>query len=232
MHGLVIRYLSFFLVLLTAMYAEAQNVKATGEPQRLIIIGASYAGGWQEPALPNYVVTNKGVGGEETHQVRARFERDVVAQKPDAVLIWGHINNIHRAPAGGMQSVLEKAKADYVDMIARARANGIRVFVGTEVTMIEAHGVVNRIVAFVNRMRGRQSYAAGINIQVRALNDWLRSYAQQQGLQVLDFEKVFDDGDGFRKSEYTSDDGSHISAEGYAALTSYARSRLGAAGAR
>jgi lysophospholipase L1-like esterase len=232
MYGPLVRYLSFFLVLLTAIHAEAQNVSGTDEPRRLIIIGASYAAGWKEPKLPNYVVTNKGVGGEETHQVRARFERDVLALKPDAVIIWGHINNIHRAPQGAMASVLEKAKADYIDMITRARASGIKVIVGTEVPMVEALGVVNRIVAFINRVQGKQSYAAGINAQVRAQNEWLRGYARQQGLQVLDLEKVFDDGEGFRRREYTSADGSHISAAGYAALTAYAQSQLGAQGSR
>ena len=48
---------------------------------------------------------------------------------------------------------------------------------------------------------------------------------------MLDIEKLFDDGEGFRKTEYTADDGSHISADGYAALTAYVRqTRLTAEG--
>ena len=51
-------------------------------------------------------------------------------------------------------------------------------------------------------------------------------YARAEKLQVLDIEKLFDDGDGFRKTEYTRGDGTHISDEGYAALTAYAQKEL------
>lgn len=206
--------------------AEASTVNAEKKQARLVVIGASYAGSWEQPDLPGYEVINKGVGGEETHQVRARFERDAIALNPRAVLIWGHINNIHRAPPGGMAQAVEKARADYVHMASRARAEGVRVILATEVTLSEAVGFMNRVAAFVGRLRGKQGYNARINEQVRALNEWLRAYARKEGLQLLDFEKVFDDGRGFRKVKYTTDDGSHISKEGYDALTAYARTQL------
>ena len=54
----------------------------------LVILGASYAYGWGTPALPGYDrVINRGVGGEETGDMLKRFAADVVAAKPDAVLI-------------------------------------------------------------------------------------------------------------------------------------------------
>lgn len=201
-------------------------MSVSGGPQRLVIIGASYAGEWEQPALPGYTVSNKGVGGEDSRQVRARFERDVLAQKPDAVIIWGYINNIHRAPAGGMDSAVAKVQEDYVDMVSRGEANGIKVILATEVTLSEAVGFGNRIAALLSRLQGKQGYNAGVNAQVRRLNEWLKGYARQRGLQVLDFEKVLDDGRGFREVEYSSDDGTHISREGYAALTAYAQSQM------
>lgn len=209
--------------------AESVGASSVGSEQkqaRLVIIGASYARSWKHPELPGYEIVNKGVAGEETHQVRARFERDALALRPQVVLIWGHINNIHRAPAGGMAQTIEKAKADYGEMVERARAQGVRVVLATEVTLSEAVGFMNQLAAFVGRLRGKQGYNARINEQVRMLNEWLRAYARKEGLQLLDFEKIFDDGRGFRKIEYTTDDGSHISKEGYDALTAYARAQL------
>lgn len=224
MYRLVNRCLVLLLMLGATLGAEAQGVKAENQ-QRLIVMGASYAAGWKEPALPGFSVTNKGVGGEDTTQVRARFERDVLAAKPHTVLLWGHINNVHRA-GGNMPAAIERVKADYVAMIEAARGAGIEVIIGTEVTMSEAVGLVNRAVAFVNRLRGNRGYSAGVNEQVRVLNEWLRSYARGQGLRVLDFERVFDDGEGFRKLEYSQEDGSHITQAGYDALTRYARGEL------
>jgi lysophospholipase L1-like esterase len=223
---LTVAWLLGFVALAPAAQGRVETVRTASDAERLVIIGASYAGSWKAPALPGFEVINKGVAGEETHQVRARFERDALALKPASVLIWGHINNIHRAPGGDYASAIERAKADYVDMISRARNAGVRVVLATEVTLSEAVGWIDRAVAFVGRLRGKQGYNARINEQVRILNDWLRTYARQQGIELLDFEKVFDDGAGFRKREYTTEDGSHISKEGYTALTAYARSHL------
>jgi lysophospholipase L1-like esterase len=197
---------------------------APGDPV-LVIAGASYAKSWGKPRLPGYEVVNTGKGGDETQQVLARFD-EVLAAKPAAVILWGHINNIHRAPAGQMEAAKERAKANFREMIDRARSNGIVVIIGTEVTLSEAVGFMNRLAAFVGSLRGKEGYAAKINKEVRAVNEWLRGYARQNNLQVLDFEKVFDDGEGFRRTEFTDDDGTHITKEGYAALTKYAASEL------
>jgi lysophospholipase L1-like esterase len=205
---------------------DSPKVKQVSSTATLVLAGASYVGGWKEPALPGYKVVNRGAGGEETHQVLARFDRDVIAAKPAAVMIWGHINNVHRSQPGAIETTKEKAKADYREMVQRARANGIDVILATEVTLSEAVGLTNRMMAFVNNLRGKQNYSAWVNEHTRDLNAWLRTYAKEQGLPLWDFEKVFDDGKGFRKLEYSSDDGTHISPAGYAALTTYAQAQL------
>jgi lysophospholipase L1-like esterase len=187
---------------------------------------ASYVGGWKTPSLPGYAIVNKGISGEETSQVLARFQRDAIELKPSAVLIWGHINNIHRGDRNAMDKVREKAIADYQSMVSQARAAGIRVILATEVTLSEAVGWRNRAAALVGRMMGKRGYNAWVNDHVRAVNQWLREYAKKEQLQLLDFEKVFDDGEGYRKLEYSSEDGTHISAAGYAALTSYTQAQL------
>src|SRR5688572_14229688 len=87
----------------------------------LVVIGASYAADWGTPQIPGYTVRNAGAGGEETKDMLARFDRDVVDARADIVLIWGHINNIHRAPGGDYAVAEEGAKADYRAMIAKAR---------------------------------------------------------------------------------------------------------------
>lgn len=205
---------------------QASNVSSPQARTRMVIAGASYAGDWKQPDLPGYEVVNKGVGGDETSNVLARFEKDVLQQRPQVVLIWGHINNIHRAPNRNFDLARQNAKSDYEKMIALARQNGIKVILATEVTLPEAVGVMNRLAAFVGRLRGKTGYSALINGHVREVNSWLRTYAAKEGIQVLDFEKVFDDGEGFRKVEYTTDDGSHINAAGYRALTAYTREQL------
>lgn len=216
--------MGFLLLFLSIFWGTP--VTASSPPVSLVITGASYAADWKQPALPGYSVTNRGVGGEETQQVLARFDRDVIALKPDAVLIWGHINNIHRAKAGAMQAAKDRAVANTREMVAKARAQGITVILATEVTLSEAPGFANWVVRSINSLRGKQSYNDMVNGHVRDVNVAVRELARDQGLKLLDFEAALDDGEGFRKSEYTREDGSHISAAGYSALTTYTQKAL------
>lgn len=202
-------------------------VSQASEPPMLIIMGASYAKDWKTPPLPGYTVVNKGKGGDDTGQVLARFDSEVLALKPSSVILWGHINNYHRA-GGDMDAAKKKAWNDSLEMIRRARAQGITVIIGTEVTLSEAVGFGNRIAAFIGNLRGKEGYSARINKPVRTVNGWLRDYAAKEGLRVLDFEKALGDGEGFRKTEYTTDDGSHITEEGYAELTRYTLAQIAA----
>ena len=65
-----------------------------------------------------------------------------------------------------------------------------------------------------------------VNSHIKEVNAWLRQYATQSKVPLLDLEKAVDTGDGYRDPDYTSDDGSHISKEGYAAITKYVTGAL------
>jgi lysophospholipase L1-like esterase len=216
------------LLLLTGMFTvtHAQTgAIAPAAKKKLVIIGASYAAGLKQPALARYVVTNKGVGGEDVAQVVARFERDALAAQPDAVVIWGHINSIHRASVP-MDRLHASIEADYEKMIAAAQARGVRVILATETGLPKAYGFTNKIMSWIGGLRGKEGYAARVNREVNILNDWLRSYARTHQLTLLDFEKALDDGEGFRKDEFTSEDGTHVNDAGYAVLTRVMQAEL------
>jgi len=210
--------------------AEARLPMQTSaiEPDRkLVVIGASYAGSWGTPSLPGYALTNSGVGGERTGDVLARFDRDVIAARPDGVIIWGHINDIFGAPGGDMRGAAENAKTNLRQMIERARSADIETIVATEVTLSRSRGLRAWVARMVGRLRGKQSYQERVNDQVREVNRFLRGLADQMELVVLDFEQAVDDGSGHRRIEFSAPDGSHITEDGYVHLTAYTRSVLG-----
>lgn len=208
--------------------AAGDSVKHPGasEPRAVILLGASYAASWGSPALPGWKLTNKGRAGEETSQLLARFDRDVLAEKPATLVIWGHINDIFRAPGGDMKAAAEKAKRNHAEMIRRASEAGIEVVLATEVTVSDSQGIVNWAKGVLRSLQGKQSYQERVNAQVRAVNDYLRAEAAKTGRLLLDFEKAFDDGNGFRRPEFSAEDGSHISPAGYQALTAYTTTQL------
>jgi len=192
-----------------------------------VILGASYASGWGEPPLPGFArVINRGVSGEETGDMLKRFDRDVVAARPAAVIIWGHVNNITRAAPERLEATKREAREHYRQMVQKARANGIEVILATEVPWAEPTGLVDNLRAWIGKLRGKESYAQRVSGHVRELNAYVRELATREGILVLDFEQVFANEEGTRKAEFSAKDGSHISPAGYAALTEYADRQL------
>lgn len=191
-----------------------------------VVIGASYAAGWKVENLAGLTFVNKGVGGQESSQMLARFERDVVALKPRYVIIWGFINDIFRAERADLAVRVAGTKNDLKAMVESARDSGIKPILATEVTTAEPAGMMNSLRGFIGRLRGKQSYARFVSNEVTAVNDWMRSYASEHAIPLLDIEQLFADEDGLRKRDYTAEDGSHITEVGYRTLTEYAERHL------
>lgn len=219
----VLKILPLLIGLLASSLASAQPAM---NAKHMVIIGASYAAEWENPKLPGYTVTNKGIGGQESSDLRARFERDVIALKPDAVMIWGHYNDVVRASADKMAAAKQKAQDNYRWMTEQARAAGIEVILITEITIPIPNTFKENAVAWVAGLLGKQDYRSQKNEQIKALNVWLRDYARSQKLKLIDLEQALDSGNGTRKVEYTRSDNSHVSPAGYQAITQYVTAQL------
>ena len=202
---------------------SAMSVKNPKGP--LVILGASYASGWETPDLAGKQVVNKGIDGQQSFEMLERFDRDVIALSPSAVILWGFINDIHRSQ-GSMDETLRRARESYVRMIDLAKAQGIEPIVATEVSIRPVAGLKETLMDWVGSMLGKTSYQDQINKHVAATNAWLVDYARQQNLLVLDFNATLRDDSGRRRPEFAKPDGSHIPAAGYAALTAYSRPLL------
>jgi len=227
--------LAVWLGLVCALIGQAVSAQAAGgqvpqietEARTLVILGASYANGLGQPPLPGFArVVNRGVGGDNTAAMLARFSTDVASLKPAAVLIWGHVNNITQARAEGIEGAKQAAREHYVEMLRRARDAGIEPIFATEIPWTEPTGFLNTLYGWYAALAGKTSYAARVSGHVREVNEFLKSLCQRERCRVLDFEAVFANKTGTRRSEYASDDGSHISRAGYAALTAYAAREL------
>lgn len=215
------------LLLAAAGAAGAAVTPTATESRTLVILGASYAQGWGTPALPGYSrVINRGVGGEETGDMLKRFPADVVAEKPQAVLIWGHVNNITRARPDGIEAAKQAAREHYRAMLSQARAAGIEPIFATEIPWTEPGGLLNMVYGWYAAIAGKKSYARRVSEHVAEVNAFLRDLCRREGCRVLDFERAFAREDGTRNPDYGAEDGSHITEAGYQALTDYAAREL------
>ena len=68
------------------------------EPDRVVFLGDSITIAWQErdhnTFFPGKPYVNRGISGQTTPQMLLRFQQDVVALKPAAVVILGGINDL------------------------------------------------------------------------------------------------------------------------------------------
>lgn len=215
------------LLICLALPTASADGKGDEQGPKLVIIGASYAADWGEPELAAFPrVVNNGVGGEETSDVRERFHDDVIEPAPRAVLLWGFLNDIYRAPEGGMTDAKIRIRENIRYMVDTAREHGIEPILATEVTIRHEAGLMRSIKRLVGRLLGKTSYQDTINAHVMETNEWVRSLAAEKDIRLLDFEEVLSDDNGYRPARYAIDDGSHLTEPAYEALTEYTNDRF------
>ena len=103
---------------------------------------------WLMARHPDWRVLNRGVNGERSDQIRARFDRDVLGEEPAAVVIIAGVNDIYQGRA------VDEIERHLAAIYARALAAGIKVLAGTIVPFNTASPEQNR--------------------RMRAVNDWIR----------------------------------------------------------
>ena len=140
---------------------------------------------WLMKAHPEWVVLNRGINGERSDEIRARFERDVVRNGPSAVVIIAGVNDIYQG------RTVEHVAAQLQAMYARAADAGIPVVAGS-------------IIPF-NTATPEQ------NLRMRQVNDWIRGQPQ---VTFVDTRAAVA-ASGNPDMLFESPDGLHPSAAGY-----------------
>jgi lysophospholipase L1-like esterase len=104
---------------------------------------------WLKRARPDWDVLNRGVNGERSDQIAARFARDVIDAAPVAVVIIAGVNDVYQGLGA------DRVTANLRAMYDRAAHAGIHVVAGTIVPYNTA--------------------TADQNAHMRRINDWIRS---------------------------------------------------------
>lgn len=219
-----------FSSMLHADMPEESNMTSSSENNKshpcIVILGASYAKSWKIDQLMGCSILNAGIDGNQSFEMLARFQEDVINHKPDYVILWGFINDIFRSDPGRLKETISRIKTSYVDMIELARKHDIEPVLATEVTIREPSGFKNSILKILGDLMGKTSYQSSINQQVQETNIWLRELAEQENLRLLDLEQALADTDGRRLKAYAKEDGSHITEAAYRAISDTARREL------
>jgi lysophospholipase L1-like esterase len=106
---------------------------------------------WLRLAHPEWTVLNRGVNGERSDQILARFDRDVVAAAPSVVVVVAGVNDIYQGrSAEDVIAILHR-------LYQRARAAGLAVVAGSIVPFDTATPAQNGAMRRVNQWIRQQS---------------------------------------------------------------------------
>jgi lysophospholipase L1-like esterase len=106
---------------------------------------------WLTHAHPDWQVLNRGVNGERSDEIRARFARDAAQAEPQLVVIIAGVNDVYQGRSA--ESVERELELMYVE----ARAATIPVVAGS---------ILPYNIATPDE-----------NVRMRAINAWIRDYA-------------------------------------------------------
>ena len=172
---------------------------APGE-RRVVFFGDSITEAWGDLAkyFPGKPYVNRGIGGQTTNQMLARFQQDVVGLKPAAVMILAGTNDI----AGNNGPMpLDATEANLQSLVELAQVNGIHVVLAS---VLPAYAYPWR--------PGNQP--AG---KIAELNHWIAEYCSIHHLAHVDYYSPMADSRGGLPPALASD-GVHPTPAGYALM--------------
>ena len=187
-----------------ARYAEANTrlgAPKDGE-QRVVFMGNSITEAWAPhfaTMFPGKPYVGRGISGETTRQMRARFTDDVIALAPRVVVILAGTNDIAGNEGPVSNDLIQQNIAAMADS---ARAHGIRVVLCAVLPVYD------------------YPWRPGLEPAPRivALNRWLASYAAAHGDEFVDLHTpLADERQGLPK--HFADDGVHPNVAGYQVMS-------------
>lgn len=183
-------------------YAEENSrvaPPAAGKP-RVVFLGDSITDSWRlNEYFPAKDFVNRGISGQITSQMLARFLPDVAALKPSAVLILAGTNDIARGVSPRTIQTNLTAIADL------AERHGIKPVFATILPVSDYHKNVNP-----SYERTKLRPPAVIN----EMNAWIRSFCQQRGYALVNYFDALKSAEGQLQVDL-AEDGLHPNAKGY-----------------
>lgn len=162
------------------------------------------------------IMVNRGIGGDITPHMAARFEADVIQLRPRNVVIMGGTNDVF-AMLGQKKpdaEIVESVYASIASMVDAARAAGINVLL-CSITPTNVDRVDH----------------AGKSRVIPPLNERLKKLCAEKGGIYVDYATALSDAEGNLRKDL-ADDGLHPHWKGYAIMARVLRETAAAHGLR
>lgn len=123
-----------------------------------------------------YEIIGAGIGGNKVYDLYLRMEKDVLAQHPDVVVIWIGVNDVWHKASFGTGTDYGKFGLFYDAIVKKIQATGAKVIVVTPAVIGE-----------------KNDYSNSQDGDLNAYSSWMRQYAKDNTLGLVDLRKTFHD---------------------------------------
>jgi lysophospholipase L1-like esterase len=183
------RLFSRSVLLLTLFIAGTSMMAFVLKPTRVVFFGDSITqagakpGGFitriadalkQKDLSSQYDLIGAGIGGNKVYDLYLRMDEDVLAQKPDVVVIWVGVNDVWHKQSFGTGTDPDKFEKFYTAIINKLLDKRIRVILCTPAVIGEKND-------FTNQQDG----------DLNAYSQIIRNLAQKFHCGLVDFRESF-----------------------------------------
>jgi lysophospholipase L1-like esterase len=192
-------------------YAEANRSVPPSSGRRVVFFGDSITDAWRlNEYFPGMDFVNRGISGQITGEMLGRMRADVIAHKPQAMLILAGTNDIARGVA------VETIQNNLTMIADLCEFHKIKVILASILPVSDHHKDKNpRYEMTVGRPPA----------VIRALNTWMVDFARKRGFTYLNYFDAMVDEGGFLKAEL-ADDGLHPNSAGYRIMAPLAQAAI------
>lgn len=188
---------------------------AAGEA-RVVFMGDSITDAWPQPRFgeffPGKPYVGRGISGQTSPQMLVRFRPDVIDLHPKVVVILAGTNDI----AGNTGTITnEEIQGHLSSMAELSKLHGIRVVLSS----------ILPVSAYHTSPTGTPQTTLRPMARIRAVNEWMKTYAAAEHHVYLDYFPAMADEAGMLREEFSADD-LHPNAKGYAAMAPLAEAAI------
>lgn len=177
------------LLIILLTFAMLTSFQSTDKPTRIVFFGDSITqagvnkGGYidvfkqmltQAKKGDQYELVGAGISGNKVYDLYLRLEDDVIAKKPDVVVIWVGVNDVWHKRSHGTGTDADKFEKFYIALIKKIQATGAKVVLATPAAIGECTDFSNELDGDLNRY-----------------SEIIRNVAKQNNCQISDLRAAF-----------------------------------------
>jgi len=202
-------------------YAMAEKRCMTRRPYRIVLLGASVGQAWNLPAFPerakdaDYALESLAVWQFDKSDA---LDEILMRPKRKFRLTWSYLRSLFRPPLPTPDAIIVKECSAYFP--GESTLSQKQSLVMTWVEQISHSGIKPVLATVVPVTRARSGQDKAKMKGIREFNDWIRNYARDRRLSLLDLEAALrtDPVERYLRDDLTSGDGSHLNDKAYETL--------------